>query len=270
MTRPHACSHPTILVDEVDGPVWDRIVALRTGDWLERALAAPDATDDTADRIAALDARIADLDDQRSRLVKRVAATTDDDLAAALMAEAESLSARRREAIAHSDAIAATAKDGDARKRRAANAVRRLRSLGDPADDTTFAEKRRVLSELGAQVVLSPNSTDDIRWRLRLTFGDAADPTWRGGGAVAIGDRTLWVENREYRSRDEVPADLLDAYDAMWADFRAANGGNLSRTGRDSGWSSLPTWPVTSRMQRRSSTGSGGSSATTRVRSMPD
>jgi hypothetical protein len=137
--------------DDLDAAVWDRIVSLRTGDWLERALASPDrSASGCAERIAALDARIADLDEQRSRLVKRMAATTDDDLAAALMAEAESRSAQRREVVALRDALATTAKNGEHRTRRAAAAVRRLKSLGDPDDDLTFAQKRRVLAELGA------------------------------------------------------------------------------------------------------------------------
>jgi len=212
----HKCPGAGILVDTLDTQVWAWVEAIRSNPrqaavLAERLLNQHDDGREAA-MLASLDKRIADLEDQRGRLVKRLA-LVDDDTAALVGAELIRLASERRDLEAQRPAFMDRFEAEEQRRQRATRAIAILEGTIPATDDLTYGEKRRMLSDLGVVVRLYPTDAPQ-RWTLTLSYDDEIPQGMKYRTEIHTSNTVPRLSFRDYGNRDGgAPFDILDGED---------------------------------------------------------
>ena len=139
---------------------------------------------------------IATVTDKQARMAKRIADIDDDDVAAPLIAELQSLAKRRKAAEAERDDLQRRIADRDAETARVASLADWCQTVAANLDTLTYAEKRLALDALGVSVrVHRPGAIDMdratlARWEITMRPVAAQCPivydSMAEGGAVLV------------------------------------------------------------------------------------
>jgi site-specific DNA recombinase len=152
-TRQGACPRPTITASLLDGTVWDRAVSVLRDPEIIAAEVAKRRQDGGLDRDrVAIEKHIASLADKQGRIAKRLTDIDDDDVAAPLMAELQTLSARKKAAQAERDDLLRRIADRDAETARVATLADWCQTVAVNLDTLSYDEKRLALAALGVNV----------------------------------------------------------------------------------------------------------------------
>nr|MBA2596489.1 hypothetical protein [Chloroflexia bacterium] len=156
------CPHPTISASTIDPIVWEKAAGVLRDPGIVAAEVAKRRQDGGLDRDrAAIDKHIAGLADKQGRIAKRLADIDDDDVAAPLVAELQTLSARKKAAEAERDALRRRIADRDAETARVATLAEWCQTVAANLDVLTYDEKRLALTALGVKVrVFKQDATD--------------------------------------------------------------------------------------------------------------
>ncbi len=226
----HGCRSASIQMDKIDAAIWGWVEALRrnprrAAGLIERIRQTGDDPDLPGAMLVALDKQIAEIDAARARYVKQLGLVDDDGTATLIRAELKRLADDFADATNEREVVADRV--GFAERRRA-NVERAVALIGQaPTDlsDLSYAERRRVLKDLGATVYLYP-ADHAPRWLLVFAFD--AEPGGRpvsGVGYVGPDGRLLnHVWNPDFTGGGDEPI-----YDTEYLDDGAASTGGRER-----------------------------------------
>jgi site-specific DNA recombinase len=172
------CPRPSISSSVLDPIVWEKVATvLRDPEIIAREVARQREDGSLARDLAAVERMLATVVDKQARIVKRVAAIDDDDVAAPLMAELHALAASKKAAERERDDLRRRVADAEADTTRLRSLREWCQTVAANLDALTYDERRLALGGLGVTVqIWRPGSTDERgkpfpRWQIEL------DPT---------------------------------------------------------------------------------------------
>lgn len=200
-----------ISVPLLDAHVWARIKELRHDPRLVERIAArafqeQDSADRVAETLAALDGRIAEFDARRAKLLRRLS-IVDDDTALSVADELKQLAESRKLLAAQREQASERALTQERRRQRIQRSVDSIANVAESDSDLdalSYAEKRRVLLDLGAVISVYPTA-NSTRWGMTLAFdtplsrvravgNDREAAVWDESGD--IDDMTFYLSSR--------------------------------------------------------------------------
>lgn len=169
------CPRPTISASTIDPIVWEKAVGILRDPSVVAAEVAKWREDGGLDRDhAAIEKHIAGIADKQGRIAKRLADIDDDDVAAPLMAELQTLSARKKVAEAARNELQRRIADRDTETARVATLADWCQTVAANLATLSYDEKRLALTALGVKVRVykhgssAADGTPYPRWEMTM------------------------------------------------------------------------------------------------------
>ncbi|MDP9369421.1 MAG: recombinase family protein [Chloroflexota bacterium] len=151
----HGCPSIRIKADRLDGETWGRIAAILTQPEIIAAqVASLRAADPAAVDLVVIDRQIEGVKRKQSNLVKRLALIDDEDTAAVVAAEVNTLASQRKQLQVEREAVEARSAGWRATQDQLDSLEAWCRRVAVNLDELAYEEKRHLLDALGVQIRL--------------------------------------------------------------------------------------------------------------------
>jgi len=185
--RERGCPNFSISARVLDCAVWRRVESVLTRpDIIAAEVERRRGRSVVEEDLAALDSRLATIEQRRQRVARAVVAIEDDEAASPLIAELKSLTHQKRDLQAERESLQASRTLAEADRERLLSLAEWCNRVSANLPRLSYRDKRDVLSSLNVQVRVWP-SNHSPRWEITLGVDDIVAPIVSTNPAVGGG-----------------------------------------------------------------------------------